>query len=212
MSEESEKNGKELPRRAFLVNAGRAAAACALTGVAARILLRGSKDAEFDKPGTRYAWRIDPEKCVYCGGCETACVRKPSAVKAVNDQKKCSFCVVCYGHVADQHVDSKHIDSAPKVCPHDAVVRKRLAGGLDGYYKYTIDHAKCVGCGKCAAECNDRGTESMFLIIRPDLCLNCNECEIAKQCPAEAIERVPICPEDDFKGFFGIDDQLPDQS
>jgi electron transport complex protein RnfB len=196
---------EKLPRRKFLLGAGRAVAACALAGTAARILMPGKKDAEFDKPGTRYAWRIDPEKCVYCGGCETACIRKPSAVKAVNDQKKCSFCVICYGHVSDQHVDSKHVDKAEKICPNNAVTRKRLAGGLDGYYQYTIDAAKCVGCGKCVAECNDRGTSSMFLLIRPDLCLNCNECEIAKQCPAEAIERVPICSEDEFRGIYGID-------
>ena len=42
----------------------------------------------------------------------------------------------------------------------------------------------------------------MFLIIRPDLCLGCNECSIATKCPAGAIERIPREPADDFRGDF----------
>ena len=200
----SDKKAK-LHRREFLVASGRVAAACALGGIAARVLMKGGDDADFDKPGTRYAWRINPDNCVLCGQCATACVRRPSAVKCVNDQKKCSLCVVCYGHVKDQHVDSKKINTAPKVCPNNAVIRKDLTGGIDGPHTYTIDQSRCVGCAECASRCSEHGTQSMFLIIRPDLCLNCNECEIAKTCPAEAVERVPIAPEDDFRGEYGVD-------
>ena len=196
---------EKLHRREFLVASGRVAAACALGGIAARVLMKGSDDADFDKPGTRYAWRINPENCVFCGLCATACVRRPSAVKCVNDQKKCSLCVVCYGHIADQRIDSEKIDAAPKVCPNNAVLRKELTGGFDGPHIYTVDQSRCVGCAKCAKQCNEHGTKSMFLIIRPDLCLNCNECEISKVCPEKAIERVPIAPEDDFRGEYGMD-------
>ena len=35
------------------------------------------------------------------------------------------------------------------------------------------------------------GNGSLFLQVRRDLCRNCNECRIAKVCPADAFVRVP---------------------
>lgn len=195
-------------RRKFLVKAGQAACACLLGGTTWRVFFSPKNpDAEFDQPRTRYAWQINPDKCTFCGKCATACVRKPSAVKAVNDQKKCSFCVVCYGHIIDQDIDSSKIDSHGKrVCPNDAVSRRHYSGGPDGCFIYTIDDKRCIGCGKCAKRCNGYGTKSMFLLIRPDLCLGCNECAIADACPSHAIERVHLTCEDDFRGEYGFDD------
>jgi electron transport complex protein RnfB len=43
------------------------------------------------------------------------------------------------------------------------------------------------------------------LIIRPDLCLNCNSCDIARICPEDAIDRLYIGPEDDFKGIYELE-------
>jgi electron transport complex protein RnfB len=196
-------------RRKFIQMAGHALGGAALIGAGARILSPADEDAVFIPQARRFTWQIDPEKCLYCGICETACVRKPSAVKAVNDQKKCSNCVVCYGHISDSTIASEKIDSEGKrICPYNAVKRKNFCGGLDGMYLYTQDPALCTGCGKCVEACNVHGSESMFLIIRPDLCLGCNECAIAVACPHDAIERIPCESVDDFRGFYGMEELM----
>jgi electron transport complex protein RnfB len=202
----TEKKSEKPSRRDFLRKTGQLACAGFLGGIVYRVFADKSFDSE-DQPQTRYAWQINHDKCTYCGQCETACVRKPSAVKAVNDQKKCSFCVVCYGHITNKLIESSKIETdGKKVCPHNAVKRKNYCGGLDGYYIYSVDDKRCVGCAKCVERCNFEGNQSMFLIIRPDLCLGCNDCDIAKQCPSQAIERIHISPEDDYRGKYGSDD------
>lgn len=126
-------------RRKFLLNAGRAACAVTLGGVALRVLSAYTKE-ETAGPKSHWVWQIDPQKCAFCDKCETACVRKPSAVKAVNDHLKCSYCVVCYGHISDRYIASDKIEpDGKRVCPYDAVTRKNYSGGKDGYFMYDID-------------------------------------------------------------------------
>lgn len=196
-------------RRNFIINAGRAVFGLALGTIAYRV--GGSfLNSEQAGPLTRHAWQIDPDKCTACGKCKTLCVRTPSAVKAVNDQKKCSFCVVCYGHISNKNIASDKIMSDGKrVCPNEAVTRKEYSGGKDGYYIYDIDDDKCDGCSKCVEQCIKKGTKSMFLIIRPDLCINCNDCNIAANCPEKAIDKVFIGAEDDFKGIWELEREDP---
>ncbi|MFH0761026.1 MAG: 4Fe-4S dicluster domain-containing protein [Bacteroidota bacterium] len=196
---------KAAGRRKFIIMAGRAACGLALGAVAYRVVGKHFTEDEAG-PRTRHAWQIDSDKCKGCDLCKTMCVRKPSAVKAVNDQKKCSFCVVCYGHITNRHIDSDKIMSEGKrVCPWDAVIRVDYSGRPDGYFIYEIDDDKCDGCGKCVELCSKKGTKSMFLIIRPDLCLNCNTCNIAVHCPEKAVDKVFIGPEDDFKGIWELE-------
>lgn len=205
MSDNSKKD--KIDRRKFLVYAGRTACALAIGGVATRVI--GAHLSEDNQaPRSRYVWAIDDQKCTACGICETACVRKPSAVKAVNDQKKCSFCVVCHGHISNTRVPIERIMSdGIRICKHDAVIRTSFTGTYDGYFKYEIDDRKCTGCGDCVRRCNEHGSHSMFLIIRPDLCLNCNNCTIAAKCPEKAIQKVYIGPEDDYRGVYEIESQ-----
>ena len=196
-------------RRKFIQFGGQLVGATALGGGAWRLFTGADPQAEFSQPTRPYTWRINPEKCTFCGKCETACVRKPSAVKAVNDQLKCSYCVACYGHLLDLRIASDKIDREGKrVCPYDAVVRTEFSGGKDGYHLYTIDADRCTGCGKCAKLCNELGTKSMFMVIRPDLCIGCNRCSIAAVCPDHAVEQVHCYPEDDYRGEFELDRQL----
>lgn len=191
-----------MDRRRFLINAGRFTCGLAIGGIAIRIL-GGHLSAEEPGPGTRYVWAINYDKCTACGKCETHCVRKPSAVKAVNDQKKCSYCVACSAHIKNTKIAADRImTDGIRVCKQDAVVRTSFSGTTEGYFIYTIDHDKCTGCGLCVKECLDDGSKSLFLIVRPDLCLNCNSCAIAKVCPDGAFEKVFIGPEDDYKGFY----------
>lgn len=193
-------------RRKALRIGGQLLGVTSLSALGWRVFSPPSKDADFIAQGRRFTWQIDPDKCKYCGLCETTCVRKPSAVKAVNDQKKCSNCVVCYGHITDSHIASDKIDSdGQRVCAHDAVERENFSGGLDGLFLYRQDPALCTACAKCVKRCNEHGTKSMFLIIRPDLCLGCNECSIASTCPEKAIIRIPREPVDDYRGDYDFD-------
>ena len=196
---------RKIDRRSFFRKAGRVACGLALGGIAYRII---SKQFNPDEAGplSRFVWQIDPEKCTFCGKCQTACIRTPSAVKAVNDQKKCSNCVVCHGHISNKNIPSdKIMIEGIRICEQDAVTRENYSGGNDGYFIYDIDDEKCIACGKCAKECNEVGSKSMFLIIRPDLCLTCNSCDIAKICPEDAIDRLYIGEEDDYRGFYELE-------
>lgn len=190
-------------RKNILRYGGNLLGAATLGAITLRVFSPPDEDADFIAQGRRFAWQIDPEKCQSCGLCATQCVRKPSAVKAINDPKKCSNCVVCYGHITDSKIDSDKVDSdGERVCPHNAVYRTNFSGGVDGMFLYAIDPKKCVGCGACTLRCNQYGSKSMFLMIRPDLCLGCNECSIATVCPHQAIERVPRESIDDYRGDY----------
>jgi electron transport complex protein RnfB len=193
-------------RREALRIGGQLLGAASLGALGWRVFSPSSEKTGFIAQNRRFAWQIDPEKCLACGRCATACVRKPSSAKAVNDPKKCSNCVVCYGHISDTQVDSDKIDTEGKrVCPVDAVQRENFSGGADGLFLYRQDPKRCIGCAQCVKRCNEHGSKSMFMIIRPDLCLGCNECAIAVACPHGAVIRIPRAPVDDYRGDYGID-------
>jgi electron transport complex protein RnfB len=136
-------------RRDHLKIAGNLLGVATLGGIATRIFSPPSEEAEFVAQGRRFAWQIDPDKCQSCGLCATSCVRKPSAVKAVNDPKKCSNCVVCYGHITSTKIDSDKIDSeGERVCPVDAVKRTNFSGGVNGMFLYAQDPKLCIACGR----------------------------------------------------------------
>ncbi len=176
-------------RRTFLKWTGRGAAVVALGTIAAR----ASRFADTDRP----LWKIDYDKCTACGLCETACVRRPSAVKAVNDQTLCHNCFLCFGHTNDHMTDTP--DTANKICPVNAIARTPIGDTENNIY--TIDEDQCIGCAKCVKDCEEYGNKSMFLVIRPDLCLGCNECALAIACPENAITRVKSAPILESKGL-----------
>lgn len=195
-----------MKRRNYLRTVGHLFGVSVLGAATARVFSPPSEEAAFIAQGRRFAWQINPDLCRQCGICETACVRKPSAVKAFNDPKKCSNCVVCYGHITNKYIDSDKIDrDGERVCPVNAVTRTNFSGGIDGMFLYEPDPRRCIACGKCVKRCNNHGTGSMFLAIRPDLCLGCNECAIAIACPHGAIERIPREAVDDYLGDYWFD-------
>lgn len=132
-------------------------------------------------------WQIDPYKCNSCGNCATACVLSQSAVKCVHALSMCGYCELCTGYFEPDPVE---LDTGAEnqLCPTGAIERAFVE---DPYYSYTIDEDLCIGCAKCVKGCNDYGNGSLFLQIRHNLCINCNECAIATSCPADAIDRVP---------------------
>ncbi len=167
-----------LSRRAFFRAAAGTAGVLAAGGVAA---LASSARAR------RTVWQLDPNKCIACEKCQTECVLEESAVKCVHAFDICGYCRLCSGYFEP---DASVLDTAAEnqQCPMGAIQRTFVE---DPYYEYTIDEKLCTGCAKCVKGCSAFGNGSLFLQVRHDRCLNCNQCRIALECPAQAFLRVP---------------------
>ncbi len=165
---------KKLDRRDFL----RGTAAIAFTGAAWGAV--GDKDEST-------LWQLDPNKCTQCGRCTTHCVLNPSSVKCLNQFNICGYCDLCFGYLQPQ---SRDYDSGAEnqLCPTAAIKRTYIE---HPYYEYLIDEDKCIGCAKCVNACLVFGNASFYLQNRQDVCINCNECSIAKACPSDAWSEVP---------------------
>jgi len=170
----------EITRRGFLATAARWLILAAGGGLLGAWALRPWR-------GGQRVWQIDPRKCTHCGKCATACVLQPSAVKLVHAFPICGYCKLCFGFFkARQHALDESAEN--QRCPTAAITRKLVEAP---YYEYHIDEGKCIGCGQCARGCTDFGNGSMFLQVRHNVCVNCNQCSIATACPAGAFVRVP---------------------
>ena len=141
-------------------------------------------------------WQIDPNVCTQCGRCETHCVLPVSAVKCIHANKVCGYCDLCGGYY---RTNVKELNTAAEnmMCPTGAILRKFVE---DPYFEYTIDEDLCNGCGKCVKGCSSFGNGSLYLQIKQDLCLNCNECQISTVCASGAITRVPYATAYKLKG------------
>jgi Na+-translocating ferredoxin:NAD+ oxidoreductase subunit B len=166
-------------RRQFLRNGTRLAAVAGISGVAGMLASRSTSLAT--------VWQIDPAKCLRCDRCATHCVLEQSAVKCVHGYALCGYCNLCTGYF-EPEPNALNTAAENQLCPTAAIKRTFVE---DPYYEYTIDEEFCIGCSKCVEGCNRFGNGSMFLQIRHDRCLNCNECAIAKVCPGDAFRRVP---------------------
>lgn len=133
-------------------------------------------------------WQIDPDKCTQCGLCATNCVLQPSAVKCVHTYAMCGYCKLCFGLLKDKRTGNT-LSVENSRCPTDAIKRVFVE---DPYYEMHIEENLCIGCGICVKGCTRFGNGSMYLQIRHDRCVNCNECGIARACPAGAISRVSV--------------------
>jgi electron transport complex protein RnfB len=135
-----------------------------------------------------YVWQIDPFKCTTCGQCKTNCVMTPSASKCVHAYQMCGYCDLCGGY---QRQGVKNISTAAEnqLCPVGAIERKFVE---EPYFQYTINEDLCDGCAKCVKGCGDFGNGSLYMQIKHDICVNCNDCSIARACPSNAISRVPV--------------------
>ncbi len=167
------------PRRRFLRDLLRGALLLAGGGLAGSLLERSRKG--------RMVWQIDPFKCSQCGQCASECVLDVSAVKCVHDFTMCGYCDLCTGFFVPNPI-SLNTGAENQLCPTGAIQRRFVE---DPYYEYRIDESLCIGCGKCVLGCNTFGNGSLYLQVRHDRCLNCNECAIARSCPSQAFVRVP---------------------
>jgi electron transport complex protein RnfB len=136
--------------------------------------------------GDTHVWQIDPAKCNYCGSCATACVLEESAVKCVHSYEICGYCRICFGFFETQP-SAINEGAENQMCPMGAIRRTFVE---EPYYEYTIDESLCIGCAKCVTGCNTFGNGSLYLQVRHDRCVHCNQCAIALVCPSNAFQRV----------------------
>jgi len=174
---------RKADRRSFLRDGARVAGAIALGGAAGFIGGRMGR-------GDEYVWQLDPDLCMACDKCATSCVLDVSAVKAVQCYPMCAMCDLCTGYFDLAYVS---LDTAAEnqLCPTGAIIRELVTeeAGV-GRFEYHIDEPKCIGCGKCVKGCAMMNG-ALYLQVRHDRCLNCNECSIAVACPTRAFRRVP---------------------
>jgi electron transport complex protein RnfB len=166
-------------RRQFLRDGARMACVAGL-GTLAGVMVSRSMAGNL-------VWQIDPARCTRCGDCATHCVLEQSAVKCVHTFAICGYCELCTGFFAPEP-NALNTAAENTQCPTNAIRRKFIE---DPYYEYSIDEDLCIGCGKCVEGCSRFGNGSLYLQVRHDRCLNCNECAIARICPSDAFRRVP---------------------
>lgn len=174
---------QRIDRRGLLGGGLRVAGAAGLGGLAGLLATRHARPDD-------HVWQIDPEACIACEKCETMCVLDVSAVRAVQCYLMCGYCDVCTGYFPTEDFE---LDTAAEnqLCPTGAISRtfvEERAG--ERFFEYNIDESLCIGCGKCVKGC-ELMNGSLYLQVRHDLCLNCNECAIAVACPPQAFRRVP---------------------
>ena len=172
------KEPKSMERRRFIRSGMQMALAVSLGSVAGFSLLKSNAKA--------MVWQIDPFKCVQCGRCADECVMSPSAVKCVHAYNLCGYCDLCGGYLKPDP-NARSTAAENQLCPTAAIQRKYIE---EPYFEYVIDESLCIGCAKCVAGCTSFGNGSLHLQIRHDRCKNCNDCAIARVCPADAIQRV----------------------
>ena len=144
-------------------------------------------------------WQLDPSKCVQCGNCAISCVLQTSAVKCVHVTDMCGYCDLCSGYLRPS---AKDLNTAAenRLCPTGAIVRTFVE---EPYFEYKIVEELCNGCGKCVKSCGSFGNGSLQLQIQQKLCVNCNQCAIARSCPSEAFSRVDHKTPYLLEGFEG---------
>ncbi|MFC1557954.1 4Fe-4S binding protein [candidate division KSB1 bacterium] len=148
-------------------------------GSIAGLLINNSSSEEI-------VWQLDPNICIQCENCSINCVLPFSAVKCVNSFSMCGYCDLCTGYL-EPGLKSRDTGAESQLCPTGALKRIFIE---EPYFEYTIDEKLCIGCGKCVKACEAFGNGSLYLQVRHDRCLNCNECSIGRSCPSRAYGRV----------------------
>lgn len=181
---------KSKSRREFINDGVRLSLALALGGIGGLSLSKVIKDD--------YVWQIDPFLCTQCGRCATECVLTPSAVKCVHAYDLCGYCDLCGGYLKPD-ANERSTAAENQLCPTAAIERKYVE---EPYFEYKIVEDLCIGCAKCVEGCTAFGNGSLHLQIMHHICVNCNECSIARVCPSDAISRVKASEPYNVKGDF----------
>jgi electron transport complex protein RnfB len=175
----SDKEGKLTSRRDFIRSGLHTVAGIALGGIAG-VLIGRSASGDL-------VWQLDPNICVQCEKCSQNCVLPQSAVRVVHSFSMCGYCDLCSGYL-QPGAKSRDTGAESQLCPTGALKRTYVE---EPYFQYTIDEELCIGCGKCVKGCGAFGNGSLYLQVKHDICMNCNECSIGRSCPSGAYRRVP---------------------
>ena len=176
--------------REFIQKSVRFSLALAIGGIGGAAISKATTD--------EWVWQIDPFKCTQCGRCESDCVLNPSAVKCIHAYDLCGYCDLCGGYFKP---DANELSTAGEnqLCPTAAIERKFIE---EPYFEFVINEDLCIGCAKCVEGCTAFGNGSLHLQIMHNICLNCNDCSIARVCPSDAISRVKAIDAYKVKGTF----------
>lgn len=170
-------------RRSFLRESSRMLAMAVVTGAGGFVAGRRGR-------AEKLVWQLDPDRCIGCGNCATQCVLQPSAVRAVQFYPLCAMCDICTGYF---DVSYRSLDTAAEnqLCPTGALVRQFIVeqAGVPRF-EYHVKRELCIGCGRCVKGCAMMNG-SLYLQVQHNLCVNCNDCSIARACPTRAFRRVP---------------------
>jgi electron transport complex protein RnfB len=164
-------------RREWLRIGARTACLAGLGTLSWRLLVAGE--------GGDVVWQIDPQKCTACGKCATSCVRGQSAARCYQEYSVCGYCDLCSAFLELDHT-ARNSAAENALCPTGALQRRFIE---EPYYEYAVERRLCIACGRCVKRCRDYGNGSLFLQIDGVECKQCNECSIARDCPAQAISR-----------------------
>ncbi len=170
---------KPMKRRDFMQTGLNTVAGITIGGIAGILFTKSSSEET--------VWQLDPNICVQCEKCSTNCVLPHSAVKCVHSYSMCGYCDLCSGYL-QPGAKSRDTGAENQLCPTGAIKRTFVE---DPYFEYRINEELCIGCGKCVKGCGSFGNGSLYLQVRHDRCLNCNECSIARSCPSQAYRRIP---------------------
>ena len=170
---------KLMNRRNFIRTGLQAFAGLTIGGITGYLFSRSSSE--------EMVWQLDPDICIQCERCSVNCVLPHSAVKCVHSFSVCGYCDLCSGYL-QPGAKARDTGAESQLCPSGAIKRTFVE---DPYFQYTIDEDLCIGCGKCVKGCGSFGNGSLYLQVRHDRCLNCNQCSIARSCPSRAWKRVP---------------------
>ncbi len=177
----AEEQNKQKPNRRSIIRTGlQVIAGITVGGISGKIARNAGAE--------EMVWQLDPDICRQCEKCAVNCVLPESAVKCVHSYSMCGYCDLCSGYL-EAGAPSRDTGAENQLCPTGAIKRTYIE---DPYFEYIIDEKLCIGCGKCVKGCGSFGNGSLYLQVRHDRCLNCNDCSIARSCPAQAYKRVPV--------------------
>ncbi|WP_459933982.1 4Fe-4S dicluster domain-containing protein [Fundidesulfovibrio butyratiphilus] len=109
------------------------------------------REAVMNAYGKEYLISFDPDSCIQCHGCETACKTWRNLPFGVNYRRVFSLWEGRYPEIRSSSLSLACLHCVDpaclKICPEKAIL-KRISDGL-----VLVDASLCIGCKACAKAC-----------------------------------------------------------